>query len=187
MLRATTCTFSTSQRPKVVREWCVLYNLTWKCASRHNGVQFFISHLASWLRTRRFSEPTPVPQIIGKTLWIATFLPFRASTLLSSNLSLLYASALLCFSSVHIVGSMTSKLPSVNFRIITSLYLPNIQFVVYYWVPRTLLSLGIQGRNHHKCMVYELSGDPLKTYHYWQKTYYYLQKANYYREPSVKP
>ena len=23
----------------------------------HNGVQFFISHLASWLRTRRFSEP----------------------------------------------------------------------------------------------------------------------------------
>ena len=31
---------------------------TWKCASRHNGVHFFISHLASWLRTRRFSEPT---------------------------------------------------------------------------------------------------------------------------------
>ena len=38
--------------------WCVLYILTWKCASRHNGVHFFISHLASWLRTRRFSEPT---------------------------------------------------------------------------------------------------------------------------------
>ena len=59
MLRATTaCTFSTSQLPKVVRAWCVLYILTWKCASRHNGVQLFISHLASWLRTRRFSEPT---------------------------------------------------------------------------------------------------------------------------------
>ena len=59
MLRATTaCTFSTSQLPKVVRTWCVLHILTWKCASRHNGVQFFISHLASWLRTRRFSEPT---------------------------------------------------------------------------------------------------------------------------------
>ena len=59
VLRATTaCTFSTSQLPKVVRRWCVLYILTWKCASRHNGVQFFISHLASWLRTRRFSEPT---------------------------------------------------------------------------------------------------------------------------------
>ena len=59
MLRATTaCTFSTSQLPKVIREWCVLYILTWKCASRHNGVQFFISDLASWVRTRRFSEPT---------------------------------------------------------------------------------------------------------------------------------
>ena len=59
VLRATTaCTFSTSQLPKVVRTWCVLYILTSKCASRHNGVQFFITHLASWLRTRRFSEPT---------------------------------------------------------------------------------------------------------------------------------
>ena len=88
MLRATTaCTFSTPQLPKVVRQWCVLYILTWKCASRHNGVHFFdiatsksgpelrcfvhfdlqmcfapqrraIFHLASWLRTRRFSEPT---------------------------------------------------------------------------------------------------------------------------------
>ena len=59
VLRATTvCTFSTSQLPKVVRSWRVLYILTWKCASRHNGVQFFISHLASWLRTRGFSEVT---------------------------------------------------------------------------------------------------------------------------------
>ena len=59
VLRATTaCACSTSQLPKVVRGWCVLYILTSKCASRHNGVQFFISHLASWLRTRRFSEPT---------------------------------------------------------------------------------------------------------------------------------
>ena len=59
VLRATTaCTFSTLQLPKVVRQWCVLCILTWKCASRHNGVQFFISPLASWLRTRRFSEPT---------------------------------------------------------------------------------------------------------------------------------
>ena len=37
---------------------CALCILTWKCASRHNGLHFFISHLASWLRTRRFSEPT---------------------------------------------------------------------------------------------------------------------------------
>ena len=35
------CTFSTSQLSKVVRPWCVLYILTWKCTSRHNGVHFF--------------------------------------------------------------------------------------------------------------------------------------------------
>ena len=59
VLRATAaCTFSTSQLPKVVRSSSVLSILTWKCASRHNGVHFFMSHLASWLRTRRFSEPT---------------------------------------------------------------------------------------------------------------------------------
>ena len=59
VLRATTaCTFSTSQLPKVLRDPGVLYIFTLKFCSRHNGVQFFISHLASWLRTRRFSEPT---------------------------------------------------------------------------------------------------------------------------------
>jgi hypothetical protein len=29
------------------------YILTSKCVSRHNGVQLFLSPLASWLRTRR--------------------------------------------------------------------------------------------------------------------------------------
>ena len=130
VLRATTaCTFSTAQLPKVVRTWCVLRILTWKCASRHNGVQFFISHLASWLRTRRFSEPTF--RSSGATnhwkntvfrdfptfsrICIFFLLTLSLSTLLSSNLSLLSASALLCFSSVHIVGSLTSKLPSFNY------------------------------------------------------------------------
>ena len=42
VLRATTaCTFSTSERPKVVRTPGVFNMLTWKCASRHNGVHFF--------------------------------------------------------------------------------------------------------------------------------------------------
>ena len=58
-----------------------LFILTWKCASHHNGVQLFISHLARWLRTRRFSEPTFRPS--GATNhWentcFATMLPFRA-------------------------------------------------------------------------------------------------------------
>ena len=38
---ATACTFSTSQLPKVVRTWCVLYILTSTCASCHNGVHCF--------------------------------------------------------------------------------------------------------------------------------------------------
>ena len=123
MLRDTTvCTFSTSQLPKVVRQWCVLCILTWECASHHKGVQFFISPLASWLRTCRFSEPTFRPS--GATNhWkntvnrdFPTFSRisiFFLLTLLSSDFSLLSASALLCFSSVHIVGSLTSKLPSI--------------------------------------------------------------------------
>ena len=50
MLRATTaCTFSTSQLPTVVWAWCVLYILTWRCASRHNGMHFFdISTSKKW-------------------------------------------------------------------------------------------------------------------------------------------
>jgi len=126
VLSATTaCTFSTSQLPKVVRPWCVLCIFTSTCASRHSSVQFFISHLASWLRTRRFSEPTFRPSgASASNHWKNTVFRdfptfsriciFFLLTLPSSNLSLLSASALLCFSSVHIVGSLTSKLPSIS-------------------------------------------------------------------------
>ena len=122
VLRATTaCTFLTSQLPKVVRHWCVLYILTWKSASRHNGVQFFITHLASWLRTRRFSEPTFRPSGATNHWKNTVFRDFptfsRISIFFPSDLSLLSASSLLCFSSVHIVGSLTCKLPSINLSI----------------------------------------------------------------------
>ena len=114
VLRATTvCTFSTSQLPKVVRTWFVLYILTWQCASRHNDVQLFISHLASWLRTRRFSEPTLKNTVFRDFPTFSRICIFFLLTLLSSNLSLLSASSLLCFSFVHIVGSLTSKLASI--------------------------------------------------------------------------
>ena len=135
-LRATPAyTFSTSQLLRVVRSWCVLYILTSTCASRHNGVQFFISHLARWLRTRRFSEPTFRPS--GATNhWkntvfrnfptfsrICIFFLLTLSLLWSSLFysSLLSDSSHLCFSSVHIVGSLTSKLPSIT----------NILFIYY--------------------------------------------------------
>ena len=103
--------FSTSQLPKVVREWCVLYILTWKCASRHNGVQFFIAPVTSWLRTRRFSEAYFSTLLSHKSLekhsvsWLSYLLAHLyllssdsfSSHLLSSNLPLLSASPLLCF------------------------------------------------------------------------------------------
>ena len=125
---ATACTFSTSQLVKMIRSWCALHILTWKCASRHNGVQFFISHLASWLRTRRFSEPTFRPSGATKH-WknrvfrdfptfsrICIFFLLTLSRLWSSLFysSLLSDSSHLCLSSVHIAGSLTSKLPSIS-------------------------------------------------------------------------
>ena len=124
MLRATTaCTFSTSQLPKVVRHWCVLYILTSKCASRKNGVQLFISHLASWLRTRRFSEPTFRPSGAPNHWKNTVFRDFptfsRICIFFLLTLSLLSASSLLCFSSVHIVGSLTSKLPSIILSVLS--------------------------------------------------------------------
>ena len=56
MLRVTTgCTFSTCQLPKVLRRCCALCVLTWKCASRQNGVHFFdISTSKSGLRPSIF-------------------------------------------------------------------------------------------------------------------------------------
>ena len=135
VLRATTaCTFSTSQLPKVVRSWCALCILTWNvlCATtacNFSSLLWPAGSAPAALASLLFDPPEP--QIIGKTQCFATFLPFRASVssvlllflfsdLLSSNLSLLSASAQLCFSSVHIVGSLTSKLPSIiyyNYRI----------------------------------------------------------------------
>ena len=50
--------FSASARQKVVRDWRVLYIFASKCAFRHSVVQFFISPLTTWLRTRRFNRPT---------------------------------------------------------------------------------------------------------------------------------
>ena len=66
LLATAACNFSTWLLPKVVRTWCVLYILTWKCASRYSGVQFFMSSLNSHLRTRRFTEafrPSPPTNI----------------------------------------------------------------------------------------------------------------------------
>ena len=81
LLATAACNFSTSQLQKVVRPWHVLYILTWKCASRYSGVQFFLCPLQSYLRARRFSEVTFRPSRHTKhwkTQHSATSLTFRA-------------------------------------------------------------------------------------------------------------
>ena len=98
-----------------------------KCASRHNGVQFFIPHMASWLRTRRFSEPTfPSPQShkswekhsesrLSYLFAHVRLLSYSFSSLIFSLLSFSLTLPTSAFPSVHIVGSLTSKLPSPRF------------------------------------------------------------------------
>ena len=50
--------FSKSVLRKALRSWRVFYIFTSKCAFRHSGVEFLISPLSSYLRTRRFNRPT---------------------------------------------------------------------------------------------------------------------------------
>ena len=118
-----------------------------KCRSCHNGVQFFISNLRRWLRTRRFNEPIYFSTLRShKTLekhsvshffyffrapassffWLFLFSDFLFSLLFSSLVFFLLFSSLLfsslslpasAFSAVHIVGSLTS-----NFLLIRTLF-----------------------------------------------------------------
>ena len=98
--------FSTSQLQKVLRTWCVFYILTWKRASRYNGVHFFdiataksgpdlvcfvhfdletcfaphwsaIFHLSPTALASLLFDP-PEPQIIGKNAVFRDFPTFRA-------------------------------------------------------------------------------------------------------------
>ena len=108
----------------MVRTWGVLHLLTWKCASRHNCVQFFIAPVASWLRTRRFSEPTFRPSW-ATNHWkntvfrdfptfsrICIFCPLTLSLLLFSLLIFLF-SLPLPYSAFHL--SILSEVWLLNF------------------------------------------------------------------------
>ena len=116
VIRATTArTFSTSGPPKVVRAPGVLYILTCKCASRHNGVQFFISHLASWLRTRRFSEPPKSLEkpSVSRLSYICIFFLLTLSLLLFFLLIFLFSLPLPC-SAFHL-SILLSEVWLLNF------------------------------------------------------------------------
>ena len=133
--------FPTSQLPKVLRAWCVLPLLTSKSASRHNGVQFFLSHLPRCLRTRSFSEPTFRPSGATKHWKNTVFrdFPTFSRTCIFSLLTFSISELLLsctAFSSLHIVGSLASKLPSI-------IYIIYIHMIIYY-------VYILQGRSQHQ-------------------------------------
>ena len=140
LLATAACNFSTSQIQKAVWQ-CQFFSIfTSKCASRYSGVQFLISPLTTWLRTRRFNEPTF--RLTRHTnhwkntafrdfsnIWRACIfflLTFALLHLLSSDSTSssdftflwLYFIYLLfiCFSTLHIVGSLLFKLPSNSLK-----------------------------------------------------------------------
>ena len=124
VLRATTaCTFSTSQLPKVVRPWCALYIFTSKSASRHNGVQIFISHLASWLRTRRFSEPTFRPSGASNHWKNTVFLDFPTFSRIC--IFFLLTLSLLIFSLLIFLFSLPLPCSAFHLSILSEVWLLN--------------------------------------------------------------
>ena len=102
-------TAKSGPRPSVF--FCIF---TSKCAFRHSGVQFLMSPLSTYLRTRRFNRPTfrrtwhtnhwkntafrDFSNISRRCIFF--LLTFALLHLLSVDLT-----TLLCFSTVHIVGS----------------------------------------------------------------------------------
>ena len=90
--------------------------LTSTCASRHSGVQFFISRLARWLRARHFSEPTFGKNTVNRDFF---YLFAHLHLLSSDSFSSLIFFFFLLFSSLTLphlcfsIGSLTSKLPSI--------------------------------------------------------------------------
>ena len=110
-----------SQPPKVLAAWCAFAVFTSTCASRHSCVHFLIPHLPRWLGTCRFSEPVFRPSgatthwtnaVLGDfstfpcTFWSSFLWLFLFWLLLFSD-----SSSRLLF---HVVGSLTSKLPSIR-------------------------------------------------------------------------
>ena len=118
------CNFSTSQLQKVLRDRQFFSIFTAKLAFRHSGVQFLMSPLSTYLRTRRFNRPTfrltrhsnhwkntafrDCSNISRRCIFF--LLTFALVHLLPSDLT----ACVICFSTVHIVGSLLFKLPSTK-------------------------------------------------------------------------
>ena len=196
------CTFSTSQLPKVVRQWkacfvhhkgalfrhlnfqkwsetvsflklltwkCasrhkgalfrhlnfqkwsdngkrVLYILTWKCASGHNGAQLFISHLTTWLRTHRFSEPTcrPSGASVSRLSYLFAQLLFFLRTLTLLWSSLFGSSPPWLFPPLLFHLSILSEIWLLNFLRWYTNILTQYPMCVCIWILWIYIVLGLQ-------------------------------------------
>ena len=125
--------FSTSQLRRVFQTWCIfsfsLANVL--CATTAYNFPSLIwpdGSAPAALASLLFDPPEP--QIIGKTQCFATFLLFSSGTFscLIFFLLLFSDSSHFCFSSLHIVGRLTSKLPSI---ILYYLYVSYIYYIYY--------------------------------------------------------
>ena len=120
VLRATTaCTFSTSKlstSKSAPRPRCFVHFDLQTPQQRAIFIQHPLLQRAYFLTLQ--SPKSLEKRSVSRLSYLFSHLHFLSSysfssTLLSSDLSLLSASSLLCLSSVHIVGSLTSKLLSI--------------------------------------------------------------------------
>ena len=123
LIATAACNFATSELQKVLRGPQLFSIFTSKFAFRDSGVQFLISLLSTYLRTRRFNRPTF--RLTRHTnhwkntafrdfsnIWrgcIFFLLTFALVHLFTFDLT----ACRICFSTLHIVGSLLFKLPSI--------------------------------------------------------------------------
>ena len=130
MLRATAvCHFSTSQLPKVLRRRSVLYIFTWNVL-RATGACHFSCLFWSYLRTRRFSEPTfrpsrhtnprkntafrDFPNISPRCIFFLLAFAQLYLILSSGSTSPLLFIFWLCFSALHLISTVHFELSEVR-------------------------------------------------------------------------
>ena len=166
VLRATTaCTFSTSQLPKVVRRWCALYILTSKCASRHNSVQFFISHLASC----GASEPTFRPS--GATNHWKNIVFRNFPTFSRICIFFLLTLSLLLFSLLIFLFSLPLPYSAFHLSILSEVWLLNFLrlyiYIYVYILPCHQHSAATVSQSFHICIARYNKQEPGKS-HVWR-------------------
>ena len=165
VLRATTAyTFSTSEPPKMVRTPSVLYMLTSKCASRHNGVHFFISHLASWLCTRRFSEPTFRPSGAPNHWKNIVFRDFPTFSRIC--IFFLLTLSLLIFSLLIFLFSLPLPCSAFHLSILSEVWLLNFLRPLHYITSHEIISIHLPTYlNNFYSILLQLFPSPLTHFH----------------------